>query len=81
MSIYKVLGSAVTGTISDNNIGSASTIRVVATAGTNTITVKNSGGSTIGTIYLHAAGDSIDIRKDQTDTCLLYTSPSPRDRG
>ena len=38
-------GSAIAGTLSDNNIGNAHFVRVVATAGTNTITVKD--GSTV----------------------------------
>ena len=38
-------GALVAGTLSDNTIGNAHFVRIVATAGTNTITVKD--GSTV----------------------------------
>lgn len=65
---FKIKGTAVAGTLSDNNIGKAQFVRVVATAATNTITLKESGGTTLGTLYLHAAGDSITIEKYPTNT-------------
>ena len=30
---------------------------------------------------LNTKADEVKMLKDFTDTCLLYTSPSPRDRG
>ena len=65
---FIIKGTAVAGTLSDNNIGSAQFVRVTATAGTNTITVKDSGGTTLGTVYLYAAGDVITIEKAPGDT-------------
>tara|TARA_B100001057_G_scaffold180463_1_gene181176 strand:+ start:1457 stop:1708 length:252 start_codon:yes stop_codon:yes gene_type:complete len=60
-------GSAIAGTLSDNNIGNAHFVRVVATAGTNTITVKD-GSTVLGTTLLHAAGDEITIEKHAKHT-------------
>ena len=41
MGTFILKGSAVAGTLSDNDIGKAHFVRIVATAGTNTITVKD----------------------------------------
>ena len=60
-------GSAIAGTLSDNNIGNAHFVRVVATTGTNTITVKD-GSTVLGTTLLHAAGDEITIEKHAKHT-------------
>ena len=60
-------GSAIAGTLSDNNIGNAHFVRVVATAGTNTITVKD-GSTVLGTTLLHAAGEEITIEKHAKHT-------------
>ena len=60
-------GSAIAGTLSDNNIGNAHFVRVVATAGTNTITVKD-GSTVLGMSLLHAAGDEITIEKHAKHT-------------
>ena len=60
-------GALVAGTLSDNNIGNAHFVRVVATTGTNTITVKD-GSTVLGTTLLHAAGDEITIEKHAKHT-------------
>lgn len=65
---FTLKGALVAGTLSDNNIGKEQFIRVVATAGTNTLTVKDSGGTTKGTAYLHAAGDELTVEKLASDT-------------
>ena len=56
---------------SGNNIGGARFVHCVATAGTQSVIVKDSGGTTIGNIYLHAAGDSIIIEKAADETIPL----------
>ena len=68
MATFIIKGTAIAGTLSDNNIGLAQFVRVVATAGSNTVTVKNAAGTTLGTVLLHAAGDTITIEKYTTDT-------------
>jgi len=61
-------GALVAGTLSNNDIGGAHFVRITATAGTNTITVKENGaGTTLGTFYLHAAGDTVIVEKGPTD--------------
>ena len=61
-------GALVAGTLADNDIGQAHFVRITATAGTNTITVKEEGGgTTLGTFYLHAAGDTGIVEKGPTD--------------
>ena len=62
MGTFILKGTAVAGTLSDNTIGNAHFVRIVATAGTNTITVKD-GSTTLGTTLLHSAGDEITIEK------------------
>ena len=66
----KVKGSVINNP-DDNNIGKAHFVHCVATGGTQTGVVKNSGGDTLGQFYLHAAGDSIVIEKTTTDTLTL----------
>ena len=44
MGTFILKGTAVAGTLTDNTIGNAHFVRIVATAGSNTITVKD--GST-----------------------------------
>ena len=61
-------GELIAGTLSNNNIGRAQFVRVIATAGTNTLTVKDSAGATKGTAYLHAAGDELTVEKVASDT-------------
>ena len=56
---------------SANNIGLAHFVHCVATAGAQTVIVKEAGGTTLGNIYLHAAGDSIIIEKAPTDTITI----------
>lgn len=80
---FIIKGSAVAATLSDNNIGNSHFVRVTTTASANTITVKNSGGTTLGTVYLHAAGDVITIEKAPTDTlsssgAVSATAVAPR---
>lgn len=67
----KLLGSVVANP-ADNNIGTAALVHVVATSAT-TLTQKNSGGTTLGTIYIPAGGD-INLVKESTDTITCPTS-------
>ena len=69
----KVKGSstAAGGAISASNFGRAHFVRVQAQAAANTITVKNAAGTTIGTLILITAGDSIVIEKDETERYFL----------
>ena len=60
--------TAAAATISASNFGRAHFVRVQSQAAANTITLKNSGGTTLGTLILVTAGDSIIIEKDETDT-------------
>ena len=66
----KVKGSVINNP-SDNNIGGAHFVHCVATGGTQSVIVKDSGGTTIGNIYLHAAGDSIIIEKAADETITI----------
>ena len=59
-------------TISASNFGRAHFVRIQTQAAANTITLKNAGGSTLGTLILVAANDSIIIEKEESDT--LQTS-------
>lgn len=54
-----------------NNIGLAHFVHCVATGGTQSVIVKEAGGTTLGNIYLHAAGDSIIIEKAPGDTITI----------
>ena len=54
-----------------NNIGNAQFVHCVATGATQSVVVKNAAGTTLGNIYLHAAGDSIIIEKAPTDTITI----------
>ena len=65
----KLKGSstAAGGAISASNFGRAHFVRVQKQAATNTVTVKQSS-TTIGTVILVTAGDSIIIEKEETDT-------------
>ena len=56
---------------SANNIGGARFVHCVATGGAQSAIVKEAGGTTLGNIYLHAAGDSIIIEKGTTDTITI----------
>ena len=66
----KIKGSstAAAATISASNFGRAHFVRVQTQAASNTLTIKNASGTTIGTLILITAGDSIIIEKDETDT-------------
>ena len=65
----KLKGSstAAGGAISASNFGRAHFVRVQTQAATNTVTVKQSS-TTIGTVILVTAGDSIIIEKEESDT-------------
>jgi len=56
---------------SANNIGLAHFVHCVATGSAQSVIVKEAGGTTLGNIYLQAAGDSIIIEKGTTDTITL----------
>ena len=66
----KVKGSstAAGGAISASNFGRAHFVRVQTQAASNTLTIKNASGTTLGTLILVTAGDSIIIEKEETDT-------------
>lgn len=55
-------------TISASNFDRAHFVRIQTQAAANTITLKNAGGSTLGTLILVAANDSIIIEKEESDT-------------
>ncbi len=65
----KLKGSstAAGGAISASNFGRAHFVRVQTQAATNTVTVKESS-TTIGTVILVTAGDSIIIEKEESHT-------------
>ena len=67
MGTFIFKGTAVAGTLSDNTIGNAHFVRIVATTGSNTITVKD-GSTVLGTTLLHTAGDEITIEKHAKHT-------------
>ena len=73
MSTFKILGDVVNDP-SANNIGLATTVRVVATGGTVTGTVNLANNTKIGEFYLHAAGDEIIITKNPTEKITSATS-------
>ena len=52
---------------SDNTIGRAQFVRITATGATQTVTIKGSDSSVLGTVYLHAAGDTVIIEKAPGD--------------
>jgi len=64
--------TAAGATISASNFGRAHFVRIQTQAAANTITLKNSSGTTLGTLILVAANDSIIIEKEESDT--LQTS-------
>ena len=67
----KILGTAIANP-SDNNIGTATLVRVVTSAAV-TLTLKASGGSTIGTVRI-SSGGMADVVKKATDTISCATS-------
>ena len=66
----KLKGSstAAGGAISASNFGRAHFVRVQSQAAANTITLKNASGTTLGTLILVTAGDSIIIEKEESHT-------------
>ena len=56
---------------SGNNIGGARFVHCVATGGTQSVIVKEAGGTTIGNVYLHTAGDSIIVEKNADETITI----------
>jgi len=73
MATFKILGDIVNDPSADN-IGLATAVRIVATAGTVTGTVNLADNTKIGEFYLHNAGDEIVITKDPTDKITSATS-------
>ena len=73
-------GALIAGTLSDNNIGNAHFVRIVATTGSNTITVKD-GSTVLGTTLLHTAGDEITIEKHAKHTISSSAGVSARAVG
>jgi hypothetical protein len=68
----KGTSTAAGATISASNFDRAHFVRIQTQAAANTITLKNSSGTTLGTLILVAANDSIIIEKEESDT--LQTS-------
>ena len=70
----KIKGTSTTAgaTISASNFDRAHFVRIQTQAAANTITLKNYSGTTLGTLILVAANDSIIIEKEESDT--LQTS-------
>ena len=66
----KVKGSVINNP-NENAIGNAHFVHCVATGNTQSVIVKDSGGTTLGNVYLHAAGDSIVVEKNPTDTITI----------
>jgi hypothetical protein len=60
--------TAAGATISTSNFNRAHFVRIQTQAAANTITLKNASGSTLGTLILVIAGDSIVIEKEESDT-------------
>lgn len=56
------------GIISASNFNRAHFVRIQTTVANNVITLKDSGGSTLGSLTLHDAGDSVVIEKHPTET-------------
>jgi hypothetical protein len=73
MATFKILGDIVNDP-SANNIGLATAVRIVATAGTVTGTVNLADNTKLGEFYLHTAGDEIVITKEPTDKITSATS-------
>lgn len=65
--IVKGSHTSASATLSATTVGNAQFVRVTATAGANTITVADADSNTLGTAYIHTAGDSIIIEKAPTD--------------
>ena len=81
MNVVKLLGEATQLTNTADNIDSGERILLQhnhAGGNAHLVTIKNSGGTVLGSVYV-APHRPIVVQKERTDTCLLYTSPSPRD--
>jgi hypothetical protein len=63
-----IKGNNVTDTLSDNNFNRAHFVRIQTTVANNLITLKDESGNTIGSLELHAVGDSIVIEKKPSQT-------------
>jgi len=66
MSTFIVKGSVINNP-SQNNIDKAHFVRLVATGATQTVLVTSEDSTTLGEVYLHAAGDTAIIEKAPTD--------------
>ena len=66
----KVKGSVINNP-TDNAIGNAHFVHCVATGGAQSVIVKEAGGTTIGNVYLHTAGDSIIVEKNADETITI----------
>ena len=80
MAAVKLKGSE-SNLASATNLGFATLVRLVNNSNSiQLVTLKNAGGTTLGTFTMTANSVEL-VKKTSTDTltCLLYTSPSPRD--
>ncbi len=70
MSTFIVKGSVVNNP-TQNNIGRAQFVRLVATGATQTITVTSEDSTVLGEVYLHVAGDTAIIEKAPGDKLTM----------
>jgi|TARA_R110002074_G_scaffold241518_1_gene413381 hypothetical protein len=70
MSTFIVKGSVVNNP-TQNNIGRAQFVRLVATGATQTITVTSEDSTVLGEVYLHTAGDTAIIEKAPGDKLTM----------
>ena len=57
-----------------NNIGRANFVRCTATGATQTIEVRSLDSTVLGQVYLHAAGDTVIIKKHPDDKITMADS-------
>jgi hypothetical protein len=55
----------------NNNINKAQFVMCVATSATQTVTVKDVDGNTLGEAFLYATGDTVILEKAPSDTITI----------
>jgi len=71
MATYIAKGALITNP-NVNNVGLSHFVYCVATSAAQTVVIKDSDAATLGEIYLHLAGDSVCVEKNQpSDTITL----------
>ena len=71
MTLTVIAKGSVVNNPSQNNISRAQFVHCVATGATQTVVVEDSDTNVLGQIYLHAAGDSIVVEKNPSDTITI----------